>query len=229
MDLSTVMDIELCNPFLENSVQILIPPDLGELSLDNKTPYDFTHESTIKDYETFYAKRGALLENIYPIIVYAIDELGPIGSLDKRKTKIKIDHFSNLKPPPEKRNRSDSNPIMQGSKSFLSRFKDFVIRKDDLNAGVEDCDIASANFFAQGNTANEVCGDNSESVRNFFKTQRETKAMKAERKKKEKADEKLKMESEHVESYSGLSEEVCVVIDANKLPIKYLNHLLTAI
>lgn len=209
LDLSTVMDIELCNPFLENSVQILVPPDLGELSLDNKTPYDFTHESTIKDYETFYTKRGALLENIYPIIVYAMDELGPIGSLGKRKTKIKIEHFSNLKPPPEKRDRSDSNPVLNGSKSFLSRFKNFVIRKDELNTGIEDYDIASANFFAQGKNAKEVCGDNSESVGNFFKTKRETKAMKADRKKKEKVDENLKIETEHVESYSGLSEEVC--------------------
>lgn len=71
------MDIEINNTFLKNGIQILVPPDLGDLSLDIRPPYEFMHQTTLKDYEMFYTKRSCLLKSVIPVVLYALDEIGP--------------------------------------------------------------------------------------------------------------------------------------------------------
>ncbi|XP_072945855.1 dual serine/threonine and tyrosine protein kinase-like [Epargyreus clarus] len=69
-DISTILEVELNISFLKDGLRIIVPPDIAV------EPQESCRR--LKEiYSELYTKRAAILKNVTPIYMYAIDRMGP--------------------------------------------------------------------------------------------------------------------------------------------------------
>ncbi|XP_077298598.1 dual serine/threonine and tyrosine protein kinase-like isoform X2 [Arctopsyche grandis] len=152
-DLSTVMDIELNNRLLKSGIQILVPPDLGELSLNHRVSYEYSIGNVMRDYEAFYSKWNTLLDNVFPIVLYSLDELRSIET-------VKINDNVSRQPNCSSPKNDDVNTHKSKDKVKLNA-STFYIDSDELNCDANKKETIDTTFNVSVNERNktETIGD----------------------------------------------------------------------
>lgn len=151
LDFSTILDIELCNQFLKSGIQILVPPDLEDPTFENNA-----------DVVNNYHQWSLILQEIFPIIIYSLNENEYIK-------------FSKKKSIPILQNAKIKNVLNNTSvlaKKNLTHKSTFNGHRNSNSTFYIDCESGSDNNESQnaendGNPNNNCATSNSHDVSLF--------------------------------------------------------------